>query len=134
MDDSVATVLRFIEAINAHDVNALCDLMTEDHSFVDSQGKTERSREHMRNAWRGYLDMFPDYSISVDQTLVDSDTVVVLGRAEGTYCTDGRLIDENHWKIPAAWRAKVHNGLVSEWQVYADNELVFRIIDAATKD
>ena len=130
----VATVLQFIEAINAHDVNALCELMTEGHTFVDSQGKTERSRERMRNAWLSYLGMFPDYSISVDQTFADSDTVVVLGIAQGTYYVAGGLVDENHWEIPAAWRAKVHNGLVSEWQVYADNEPVVRLIEAATKD
>ncbi len=35
MDASVATVLRFIEAVNAHDVNALCELMTEDHRSSD---------------------------------------------------------------------------------------------------
>ena len=69
MDASVATVLRFIEAVNAHDVNALCDLMTEDHTFVDSLGKTERSREHMRNAWHGYLDMFPDFLLQTRNAL-----------------------------------------------------------------
>ena len=97
MDASVAIVLRFIEVVNAHDVNAICDLMTEDHTFVDSQGKTERSREHMRNAWRGYLEMFPDYSISVDRTLVDSDTVVVLVRSEaGTWGQE----DRRHFPAP----------------------------------
>ncbi len=84
MDASVATVLRFIEAVNAHDVNALCELMTEDHTFIASLGKTQQSREHMRNAWHGYLGMFPDYSISVEQTLADSDTVVVLARISHT--------------------------------------------------
>ncbi len=77
MDAPVANFLRFIEAINAHDVNALCELMAYDHTFVDTLGKTERSREHMRNAWRSYLKMFPNYSISVEQTFADSDTVVV---------------------------------------------------------
>jgi ketosteroid isomerase-like protein len=31
MDAAVAVVIRFIEAVNAHDVKSLCDLMTEDH-------------------------------------------------------------------------------------------------------
>jgi hypothetical protein len=26
------------------------------------------------------------------------------------------------WKVPAAWRAVVRDGLIAEWQVYVDNE------------
>ncbi len=132
MDNSIATILRFIECINAHDVDALCDLMTDDHAFYDSQGNIERSRDHMRNSWIGYLAWFPDYTITVDEAIADADTVVVLGRAQGTYCVDGQLPEANRWQIPAAWRAKVRNGLVSEWQIYADNEPVLRIMSSAS--
>jgi limonene-1,2-epoxide hydrolase len=48
--------------------------------------------------------------------------VVMLGKARGTYSTDGTLKAENRWETPAAWRAVVEGGLVAEWRVYADNE------------
>lgn len=128
------TVKRFIECINAHDVDAMCDLMTEDHTFIDSHGNTERSREHMRGAWREYLNWFPDFRISVEQTLADDDLVVILGRATGTYCVEGQMVETNHWRIPAAWQARVRDGLISLWQVYADNEPVFRIMESAKKE
>ena len=130
---SLATVLQFVHAVNAHDVDEMCNLMTNDHTFIDSLGNVVRSREQMRDAWRGYFEWFPDYKISVEQTLVDSETVVAFGHAEGTYSVDDRLAEANHWQIPAAWRAKVLNGQLCEWQVYADNTPVVRIMDSAKK-
>ena len=32
------------------------------------------------------------------------------------------------WRIPAAWRLKVKDGLVTEWQVYADNKPVYELL------
>ena len=42
---------KFIEAINNHDVEALCGLMTEDHTFIDSGGDVYNGIEKMRRAW-----------------------------------------------------------------------------------
>ena len=47
---------------------------------------------------------------------------MLLGVAEGTYAPDGVLKAENHWTTPAAIRAQVEDGQVTEWRVYADNE------------
>jgi hypothetical protein len=35
---------------------------------------------------------------------------------------------ENHWNAPAAWRAVVRDGLIAEWQVYADNQSARKIM------
>jgi hypothetical protein len=43
------------------------------------------------------------------------------------------LRDENRWRIPAAWRAIVHDGLVQEFRVYADNKPVYDILAKAAK-
>ena len=40
----IATVRAFISAINAADIPALADLMTDDHTFVDSAGKIVSGR------------------------------------------------------------------------------------------
>jgi hypothetical protein len=80
-----------------------------------------RGREQMRRAWTGYFKWFPDYKISIEEAIQKSDIVGLFGKAQGTYCIDGKLLEENKWEIPAAWRAFVKEGLVAEWQVYADN-------------
>ncbi len=127
---SVDIVLAFVEKINAHDVAGLCELMSEDHVFVDSLGATPRGRETMRKGWEVYFAGFPDYRISVTEVMHDGNMIGLFGKARGTYCVDGKLLEENRWEIPAAWRAVVRDGLLAEWQVYADNSPVLRIMES----
>lgn len=116
------TVRSFVVCINAHDVAGLISLMTPDHRFVDSLGAVVTGRDTMRDSWRAYFQMVPDYSIEVTRSLADNDEVVLLGCARGTLSRDGDLDPMDAWQTPAAWRAIVRDGLVAEWQVYADNE------------
>ena len=124
----VDAVLAFMDRINAADVEGLCALMTEDHLFVDGLGNRVHGREAMRKGWAGYFRMFPDYRVSHEEIFSHGDVVAAFGTAEGTYAVDGKLLKENHWSVPAAWRAVVHNGLIAEWQVYADNQAARKIL------
>jgi ketosteroid isomerase-like protein len=121
-------VLEFVARINRHDAAGLAALMSEDHSFVDGLGQIVRGRDRMEKGWLGYFGWFPDYSIQVDEILNAGNLVALFGTAEGTYSVEGKLVAENHWKIPAAWKAVLRGGLVSEWAVYADNEPVWKVM------
>jgi ketosteroid isomerase-like protein len=116
------TAAAFVEAINRHDVDTLYALMSEGHRFIDSLGAVFEGKEAMRAGWEGYFRMVPDYVLTVRETLCDGAVVVMLGTASGTYASDGMLTPANRWETPAALRAEVHDGRVTEWQVYADNE------------
>jgi uncharacterized protein (TIGR02246 family) len=120
--DAVTIVLQFIERINAADVDGLCALMTEDHVFIDGLGNRVQGREKMRAGWQGYFAWFPDYRISHEEIFRDRDVVAVFGTASATYARGGKLSKENHWEIPAAWKAVVRNGRIAEWRVYCDNQ------------
>jgi len=124
----VDVVLAFMNRINAADVDGLCALMSEDHVFVDGLGNRLQGREAMRKAWACYFRMFPDYRVSHEEIFSHDDVVAAFGRAEATYAVGGKLPKENHWSVPAAWRAVVRNGLITEWQVYADNQAARRIM------
>lgn len=128
----LAVVMQFVEQINARDVDALCNLMTEDHIFIDSTGAQSAGREAICEGWKGYYAMFPDYQISISETFEQGDTVALFGKAGGTYAVNGKLLPENYTEGPAAWRAVVRQGQVAVWQVYADNEPVWKIIRANT--
>ena len=52
------TALRFVEAINSHDVEIILQLMSEDHLFIDSLGASVRGRDKMRDPWKGYFEMY----------------------------------------------------------------------------
>ena len=120
--------MQFVDAINAHDVEAIVTMITDDHRFVDTAGQVFEGREGMREAWSGYFKMVPDYTIEVAETLVADDTVVLLGSARGIYSVDSALRPENRWTTPAAWRAVVTDEKIAYWQVYADNEPLRNII------
>jgi ketosteroid isomerase-like protein len=123
-------VLEFIDCINAHDVAKLSTLMSEDLLLVDGLGQQTRGRKQVQKGWRAYFSWFPDYTIEVYDAVSRGELVSVFGSAEGTYSVRGKLLPENRWKIPSAWRAIVRDGCIAEWQVYADNEPIWKVMRA----
>jgi len=124
---SLATAEAFVAAINRHDADALCALMSEGHRFIDSLGAVFEGREALRAGWGSYFRMVLDYFVAVRETFDDGETVVMLGIARGTYLWEDTPRPENFWQTPAAWRARIRDGQVTEWQVYADNEPMRRL-------
>jgi ketosteroid isomerase-like protein len=120
---AIDVALKFVDRINRRDVDLLCELMTEDHRFIDSDGTVPvTDRDSMREGWRDYFAMVPDYRIDVEETVGSGDVVVLLGIASGTYAVDGELEPQNRWETPAAWKAVVRDDRVAEWRVWADLE------------
>jgi ketosteroid isomerase-like protein len=126
--EPLETVLAFLDAINAADLGRICALMSDDHVFVDGLGNHIQGKESMRQGWSGYFQWFPDYRVSHDDIFANGEIVAAFGSAEGTYAKDGKLTQENHWRVPAAWKAVVRNGLLAEWHVYADNQPARKIM------
>ena len=118
----------FVNAINHQDVDALCRLMSDEHRFIDSLGTVVQGREKMRDGWSCYFRMVPDYTVAVHETFSDGPIVVMLGVAAGTYVKDRQALPDNSWQTPAAWRAQILDGKVTEWRVYADNEPIRQLM------
>jgi len=113
-------VRAFIAAINKGDPTVFSELMTEDHTFVDSGGTVESGRSKMAKGWDEYFQMFPDFRIEVECLLQDGNLVAAFGRASGTYNGKRGLVPANRIEMPAAWKAIVEDGKIKFWQVYAD--------------
>jgi ketosteroid isomerase-like protein len=124
--------LAFVERINAHDVDALCELMTDDHVFLDALDGRGDGREAMRAGWRQYYALVPDYWIKVDTILAKDKTVAMFGRAGGTYAGSSPK-RSGQWEIPAAWLAEIRDGRVAMWRVYADNLPMRRLMGLERK-
>jgi len=46
------------------------------------------------------------------------------------YKTNNKNVDDNnHWKVPASWKAKVVDKKIKLWQVYADNSVAIEIMN-----
>jgi ketosteroid isomerase-like protein len=121
-------ILDFVDSINSADVDTICNLMTVDHVFVDSQDNKTIGRENMRDAWIGYFRLFPDYKIEIDEVIETDLFVGIFGYASATYKGTKNSDNNNYWRIPAAWKAIIKDNQISYWQVYADNSLPISII------
>ena len=115
--DPVKIALAFVGRINAKDVDGLCALMTKNHRFVDSMGDLHAGRERMREGWRRYLALFPDYRVTVTHTFSAGARAALFGSTRARYAPSGRLV-----AMRAAWLVTVRGRLVAEWRVFADNE------------
>jgi ketosteroid isomerase-like protein len=128
---STEVALEFMERINQHDADKLAELMTEDHVFIDSLGRSVEGRANMLAGWRQYFAFCPDYWVSHEEILENGKLVAVFGSAGGTIAADGKLPAENKWRVPAGWLATVEKSLVKEWRVYTDNKPVYDILGRA---
>jgi len=125
MSNPAETFTQFVAAINRHDLDAIAALLGPDHLFVDSLGHRFQGAARMREGWRVYFAMCPDYRIQIDKSIARDDTVLAVGEAGGT-------IDNIPWRIPAAWEAEIRGGAVLEWRVFADNKPVYEILAKRT--
>ncbi len=121
--DDRAVIVLFIEAINAHDVALLADLMSENHTFVDASGTQRSGRDTVTSGWRAYHNMFPDYRLHVDSIIQDGPVFAIFGTTSATY--RGHVLGG-----PTAWKAVVEQGRVKVWQVYADYTETWRVLKA----
>jgi len=110
------TVRAFVDRINDRDVAGIGALLTEDHRFIDALGKLHQGAALMRPAWESYFDLFPDYSIAVEHSVVQGEQVALFGTARAAHAPSG-----DSWEVPAAWLAVTREGRVAEWRVYCDN-------------
>src|SRR5258706_15173302 len=102
------TILAFIDRINAHDVEGLGALMSDDHAFIDAHGSQVSGREKMIAGWRGYFEGFPDYDIEVTAVFEDDNKLALFGFAGGCF----RNKESENWRPPAVWQATVEGNRV----------------------
>lgn len=120
-------VRSFIRRINAHDPEGLVRLCTPGHVFTDSLGRRLIGRAVLLRAWQGYFSLFPNYRIRVFKLFASGSVVAVFGSAGGTLA-GAKDSSASSWSIPAAWRAVIRHGLVAQWQVFADNKPVYKLL------
>lgn len=111
--DSRGIVLKYVEAINSRNSDALMALQTEDFTFVDYEGDTFVGRD----GWQDYFTTYPEYKIHVDRLITSGNGVAIIGRTTDSHV--GPEIEER-WTI--LWTAEVREGKIAEWRIYSDVE------------
>ncbi len=59
-----SAAIAFNEAINRRDLRSLSRLMTDDHTFIDSDDNVLAGKEEALKAWEGFFDAFPTIEMS----------------------------------------------------------------------
>jgi ketosteroid isomerase-like protein len=113
------SVEAFNDRITRRDADALGEMMTEDHVFIDTAGHVIEGKAACVAAWRGFFEAFPDYRNVFERFIERDDEIVVIGRSE---CSDPWLAG------PALWTAKTTGVRVSEWRVWEDSSEIRRML------
>ncbi len=126
--ENLNLVKEFIHNINEHDIDEMMKLLSDEHIMTDSAGIFIKGTKSLKIAWLDFFIHFPDYNIIVEEIFCEKDTIAVYGKAKGTYWKEGELEDKNKFEVPASWQAKVKDGKILEWKVFADIQIVRQII------
>jgi hypothetical protein len=119
-------IVAFVEAVNHQNITKIVMGLSENTIFCNSQGKEISGKENVIRAWMNYFELFSDYYIEVDQIIENDHTAVILGYSGGTYKKS--VDDLDKWRLPSAWKVKLNNSEIAQWQVYTDNMVPFEII------
>src|SRR3989304_9056567 len=104
----MSIALKFNEKINEQDPEGLAELMTEDHTFIDSDGATTKGKETIKKVWKEFFKEYPDYQNPFTCVTTQNNIVVVVGYST---CSHKPLNRHN------IWTAKIRGKRVSEWRV-----------------
>lgn len=110
--DPAAVARRYVEAIDARDLDALADLMTSNHWFIDTGRNAMRGQRAARDAWDRFLREFPDYEIRIDDIDVRGNDVLLVGHAT---CSEPKLTG------PTIWEATIDDDRVALWRTHMDS-------------
>lgn len=111
--DPKQIAIEFNHCINHRDIDRLEQLMTTNHTFIDSANNVESGKTNCVNVWSGFFRAFPDYKNHFRNITVNDNLVIIVGHST---CTDKIL------EGAAIWTAKIEDSKVAEWRVYEDTD------------
>ncbi|MFB3895051.1 MAG: nuclear transport factor 2 family protein [bacterium] len=104
----INTAMKFNEQINLGNIDGLAELMTDDHTFIDSEGTVTKGKAVMREGWKEFFRQYPDYKNIFTCVTVQNEIAVMVGYST---CSFKPLNGAN------IWTAKVIGNQVAEWRV-----------------
>ena len=107
-----ALAARFVAAVNAHDADAMRDLVTEDFTYIDSWREGVTGRDIVIEGTRRLFESDPGFQIEVEAASFSDPFVLMRGWVNSANPEVGRR--------RAVWRARCDGELIGEWQAWAE--------------
>jgi hypothetical protein len=109
-----ALAARFVAAVNAHDADAMRELVTEDFTYIDSWREGVTGRDIVLEGTRRLFASDPGFAIEVESTSYSEPFALMRGWVNSANPEVGRR--------RAVWRARCEDGLIAEWQAWAEGK------------
>lgn len=106
-----ALVEQLVAALNAHDVDSVEALLTEDFTYIDSWREGVTGRDRVMAAMRQLIVIDPDFGMEVDRMDWRAPHVLMTGRVNSRQFGMGRR---------AVWQVTVRDGKIAEYQAWAE--------------
>lgn len=107
----LALVEQFVAALNAHDVDSVEPLLTEDFVYIDSWREGVRGRDVVMEALRRLLRADPEFELNVERMDWRKPHMLMSGCVNSGQWGKGRR---------AVWRLTLRDGLICEYQSWAE--------------
>jgi ketosteroid isomerase-like protein len=104
--------VAFNDAINRRDLESLAALMTDGHTFIDTDDNVLSGKDEVLDAWRGFFTAYPAYRNDWARLIPIGSTLIAAGRS---ICPNEPALEGR-----AIWTATIAEDKVSEWRVYRD--------------
>jgi DNA-binding PadR family transcriptional regulator len=114
----VAVAVSFIECVNRRDLHQLGHLLTDDHELRVFGEPPLVGRQANIEAWRGYFESFPHYTIYPRAITEREGTVAVLGHTTGSHLG---LADDEERRHTLIWLAVASRRELRSWTLVEDN-------------
>jgi ketosteroid isomerase-like protein len=109
-----ALAARFVAAVNAHDADAMRELVTEDFTYIDSWREGVTGRDIVLEGTRRLFASDPGFAIEVESMSYSEPFALLRGWVNSANPEVGRR--------RAVWRARCEDGLIAEWQAWAEGK------------
>ncbi|HTX63986.1 MAG TPA: nuclear transport factor 2 family protein [Acidimicrobiales bacterium] len=115
-----ATVAAYLDALNAHDADAVAALVTDDffNEHTAARGRSLRGRDAYRRRLEGFLEEMGDLRYHVEATVCEGSTVVVAYRMSARWTGGG---DPRPFELRGVFWFEVRDGLIGHRIDYRDS-------------
>ncbi|MBX7051917.1 MAG: nuclear transport factor 2 family protein [Flavobacteriales bacterium] len=118
MKETNTLLQSVITAINARNPTSIAELASDDISGNTTDGQPISGKNALQDQWAGIFRIFPDFSISVEKTITEGPTSIVIGTISGSLY--GKKKDDEQFNLPCTVKMEMASGKLTSSVFYTD--------------